>query len=126
MNEYKVYKRNVIGELKAFSDRSFQEIAWFENDQGLSTSFNATASDLFDDFFLEKALYDKDVIVFSTAADQALRCLNDAVDAVGYDRLDTELINAPDMQIVREKAAIALALVIASDGSESTEEIIEE
>jgi hypothetical protein len=124
MTQYTIYKKNVMEALIFLSDYAFQKIAWFDNNEGLSYSFNDNISDLFDDFKLEQALHDN-VVVFGRPADQALRALNLAVENVGYDRDEVELIDAPDMQIVREKAAIALALVKASDGLESTIEIIE-
>ena len=126
MSKYRIYKKNVIEVLEYLSSYDFQKIAWFENDQGLMYSFNENVSDLFDDFYLEKALYDEGVIVFSKDADQALRDLNDVVEKIdGRDYREEVLIELPEMQIIREKAAIALALIEASDGSESTVEIIE-
>lgn len=124
MSKYRVYKTNVIEVLGYFSDREFQSIAWFENDKGLCYSFIDNANDLFDDCNLKEALYDN-VIVFSKAADQALRDLSNAVDLVDEFQSDEQILNSPEMQVVREKAAIALQLVLASDGSESTVEIVE-
>ena len=115
--------------LKALADYDFQKIAWFENEKGLMYSFSNNISDLFDDYYLEEALYDDTVIVFGVSADKALRELNDSVETVirkGYLRKsESFLIQSTEMQIVREIAAKALALVEASDGSESTVEIIE-
>ncbi len=81
---------------------------------------------MFDDFHLEKALYDDGVIVFSREADQAIRDLNDEVVKIdSYDYSEEVLIALPEMQIIREKAAKALELVKVSDGRESTVEIVE-
>lgn len=125
MSGYKIYKKNIVEELECLSSYDFQKVAWFDNDKGLSYSFNDNVNDLFDDFYLEKALYDN-VIVFGKDADQALRELNIAVSEIdGDDYTESELIDLPQMQIIREKAAKALALVQASDGSESTVEIVE-
>lgn len=125
MSKYKVFRNHIIQSLHELSDYNFQRIAWFPNDQGLSSDFADDVCAVFEVSNLEGAIYDKGTVVFSKAADQALRELNALCDAVGYHRLDTELINAPDMQAVRDKAAEALELVKASDGSESTEEIVE-
>ena len=125
MAEYLIYRNNVIEELQALSDRSFQEVAWFENDQGLAYFFNDIVNDIFDDFNLEKALYEEGVTVFSRDADVALRDLNDAVELIGADVPESVIIDLPEMEVVRQKAAKALALVLASDGSESTVEIVE-
>ncbi len=126
MTKYRIYKKNVTEALEALSSYDFQRIAWFENDQGLMYSFNENVSDLFDDFYLEKALYDNHVVVFGEETDKALRELNDAVEEiVGNDYSEEVLINLPKMQIIREKAAKALALVKVSDGKESTVEIME-
>ncbi|MFO0109701.1 MAG: hypothetical protein ACK52W_04100 [Alphaproteobacteria bacterium] len=126
MTEYRIYKSNVLQALKNLSSYDFQRIAWFENDQGLMYSFNENVSDLFDDFHLEEALYEDGVIVFSSRADHALRDLNEAVEKInGRDYREEVLIALPEMQIVRQKAAYALALIQASDGKESTVEIIE-
>ncbi len=120
----KVYKTVVIESLEDLSNRAFQEVAWFENNQGLSSSFGDDVSAVFEDSALEHALNAGD-IVFGEAADTALRELNEIVEAIGYDRDDAELIDAPEMDIVRQKAALALELVKASDGVESTVEIVE-
>ena len=129
MTKYTIYKKNVMAALKALADYDFQKIAWFENEKGLMYSFSNNISDLFDDYYLEEALYDDTVIVFGVSADKALRELNDSVETVirkGYLRKsESFLIQSTEMQIVREIAAKALALVEASDGSESTVEIIE-
>ncbi|MFW0777117.1 MAG: hypothetical protein ACN2B6_05300 [Rickettsiales bacterium] len=125
MSSYTIYKENIIEELEALSSYEFQRIAWFENDQGISYLYNEIVSDLFDDFHLDEALDDQ-VIIFSNQADNALRELREATDKIdGNNYPESKLIDLPNMQIVREKAAKALALIQASDGSESTVEIIE-
>ena len=126
MKPYTIYKRNVIEALHDLSSLEFQNVAWFPNNQGLSSDFTDDVNAVFDDFRLLKALHATNMIVFSVQADQALRELNEICDDVGYDKNEYDLIHSPNMQIVREKAAKALALVLASDGSESTVEIIEE
>lgn len=124
MKKYTIYKKNVMDVLAKLADYEFQRVAWFANNQGLSYSFNENVNDLFEDFHLEQALYDN-VVVFSAAADQALRDLNDAVETIDGDSYpETVLLNSSEMQTIREKAARALALIHASDGSESTVEIL--
>ncbi len=121
---YKVYKFNVIEGLESLASYDFQKIAWFENNQGIVSSFEIMTSLVFEASALEVALYKQ--VVFSQKADIALRELNELVENIGYNKDERELINSPEMEIVRQKAAEALVLVIASDGSESTVEIVEE
>ncbi len=119
----KVYKFNVIDGLQHLFSKEWQIEAWIkEND--IWSSFVDEVETVFLDSGLEGIL-DKETI-FGKEADQALRELNIMVDAIGYDRDERELIDAPEMEAVRQKAAEALALVLASDGSESTVEIIGE
>jgi hypothetical protein len=122
----KVYKENIIEGLKQLSDREFQRIAWFENDQGLSSSFIDDVNGVFDETGLDYA-FNKDKCVFGAEADNALKDLDKDTKAIDeLNQSDSEIFYSSEMQIIREKAAIALALVLASDGSESTVEIIEE
>ena len=118
----KVYKFNVIAGLESLASHDFQKVAWFENDQGIVSSYGDMVSLVFEASALEEPLYKR--IVFSKKADNALRELDSMVEAIGYDRDERELIDSPEMEAVRQKAAEALALVKASDGSESTVEII--
>lgn len=46
--------------------------------------------------------------------------ISDLIDDINEDRPQEEIINDPKMEIVRQKAAMALELIKASDGSEST------
>lgn len=124
MRKRKVYKNVLVKALKDLSDIDFQKIAWFENDQALSSSFADDVNAVFDDTGLEIALKNNEII-FGKAADVVLHELGKAIDAVNEFRPEEEIINDPLMQVVREKAAKALELIKASDGSESTVEIIE-
>ncbi len=118
-----VYKKNVMQGLKDLASRQFQLIAWFDNDQGLSSAFSEDVEAVFMDTGLEAAL-DAGEVVFGKEADAALRDLDKTCDTVGYHRDERELVNSPEMEIVRQKAAKALALIEASDGRESTVEIL--
>ncbi|MEK6745701.1 MAG: hypothetical protein AABY33_01535 [Pseudomonadota bacterium] len=120
----KIYKTNIIKGLEDLASYHFQKIAWFENDQGLSSSFSEDVEAVFMDTGLEDAL-DANEIVFGKEVDEALRDLDKTVDGIGYHRDERELINSPEMRIVRVKAAKVLELIKASDGRESTVEIIE-
>ena len=119
----KVYKANIIEGLKYLSDYDLQRLAWIE-DPDICSSFSDEVAIVFEENGLEKAL-DQGKTVFGKKADSALRELNEEVEHIGYNRPEKELIDSPEMQIVREKAAHALELILKSDGSESTVEIIE-
>ena len=58
----KVYKTNVIEGLKDLASRDFQAVAWFENDQGLSSSYADDVNAVFDDTGLDTALGSVDVL----------------------------------------------------------------
>lgn len=121
---YRIYRNNVIEALKYLSDYEFQRIAWFSNDQNLIASYNENVMWVFDDTTLSDALKSGKV-VFSNAADAALRDLEKATDKIdGLDYSEEELIDMPEMQIIREKAAYALRLINETDGRESTVEMI--
>ncbi len=120
-----VYKKNIIEGLERISNRSLQAIAWFENDQGLSSSFIDEVNAVFDETGLAYA-FDNNRVVFDIRSDNSLKELDAVINIIDETQTDIEIFHSPQMQIVREKAAKALALVLASDGSESTVEIIEE
>ncbi len=56
MSEYRIYKKNVVEALEYLSIYELQKLSWFPNNQGLMYCFNENVSDVFDDFYLEKAL----------------------------------------------------------------------
>ena len=122
---FKIYKNNVIEALQMLSDYQFQKLAWFLNDRGVVTSYNENVMWVFDDTALGDAL-DEGEVIFGANADNALRDLESETDKIeGDDYLEEEIIDMPQMQVIREKAARALELVLQSDGSESTVEIVE-
>ena len=126
MNTSSIYKNNIVEALEHLSNYAFQRIAWFENDQGLSYSFNENVLDLFYDSTLDDAI-ESGHIVFSKDADNMLVRLEQETRLLDDNDYNANvLINLPQMQIIRELAAQALALVLASDGSESTVEIIQD
>jgi hypothetical protein len=108
--------------LEHLSDYEFQKVAW-TYESNIYSSYSDEVEAVFDEG-LEDALYSGH-IVFGKAADKALRRLNKKIEAVGYERNDEELIDSQEMVIIRERAAKALELVLKSDGSESTVEIVE-
>lgn len=125
MSKYISYKNNVVDALEALADKELQKVLWFPNDKGLMYSYTDSISDLFDDCSLEEAIYDHGVILYSKLADEALRQLETEIRKLNaYDYSEEALIELPHMEIIREKAAYALKLVLACDGSESTEKII--
>jgi hypothetical protein len=119
-----MYIENLIEDLRSLASREFQEVAWYENDLGAMTSFRDDVSDIFDDHNFKELLYKKGDVVISKEVHQALRDLDNVVDHVGYERSEDEIINSPEMEIVRQKAAKTLELIKASDGSESTVDFI--
>lgn len=122
---FRIYKNNIIRALEALSSYEYQKAAWFENNQGLSYSYNENALDLFYDSSLDKALKSGE-IVFGIVVDAILSELESMVDKINANNYKAEeLINSPEMRIIREKATLALESVKSSDGSESTVEIIE-
>ena len=124
MSDVIIYRKNVEEALFHLSDYDSQVNSWFENDKGLMSSFGDDVEAVFQDTGLEYAL-NKGEIIFDKLTDESLLSLNSEVERVGYDRSEEELIDSPEMDIIRAKAAKALALVQASDASESTVEIRE-
>lgn len=122
----KIYKGNIIGILKELADKDYQEKVWLYTAlvPGMTISFTEAANMLFDDCVVGDYLKGGEVL-FDKRTTQALRELHHATDAVDEYRPQEVIINDPLMEIVREKAAKALALIQASDGRESTVEIIE-
>jgi len=118
-----VYKTNIIEGLRDLSSYTFQKVAWFENDQGLCSSFSDDDAAVFEDTGLESALKAGE-IVFGKEADDVLRKLNEMIYAIGYKRDERELIDAPEMQAVREQALVCLRAIEACDLSESTVELV--
>lgn len=120
----RIFKNNVIEALEALSSYAFQKTAWFENDRGLSYSYNENILDLFYDSQLDEALKASEA-VFGKEADDALRDLEAASNKLdGDDHSDIILIDLPQMQMIREKAARALALIKTSTGEGSTVELL--
>lgn len=123
---YKTYKKILVQALKELADIDYQKRIWL-NTGGkpiMTLSFVEAANNVFDDALITDVL-ENNQIVFDKKVTQALRELDQAVDAVNEYRPEEEIINDPLMEIVRQKSAKALALIEASDGRESTVEIVE-
>ncbi len=122
----RIYKGNIVHILQGLSDRDYQEGVWLNrnNPKGLVDSFVEAANMLFDDCVVGDYLEEGEIL-FDRATTAALHELNDAVTVVDEYRTEEEIINDPLMEVVRQKAAKVLALIEASDGKESTVEIIE-
>ncbi len=116
---YDMYKNNTVEALEDLASYDRQKLTWFDNDQGLSSSFLDDVEWVFD-FYILDMLYDGNAVVFNKNADNVLRELNEACDEIGYNRYGVEFLNSPELQAVREIAARALVLVKADDGTEST------
>lgn len=68
-----VYKKNVMQGLKDLASRQFQLIAWFDNDQGLSSAFSEDVEAVFMDTGLEAAL-DAGEVVFQNSLILKYQC----------------------------------------------------
>lgn len=128
----RVYKGNIVNILQGLSDRNYQEGVWLgkNNPEGLVDCYGEATCMLFDDCVVGDYLKDGEIL-FDRATTAAFHELDAAVDAVsesdeeGNFRHEEEIINDPLMEVVRQKAAKVLTLIEASDGKESTVEIIE-
>jgi len=120
----RIFKNNIIEALEALSSYAFQKTAWFDNNQGLSYSYNENILDLFYDSMLDEVLKAGEV-VFGKDADDLLRDLELATAKLdGSDYSEAALIDLPQMQIIREKAAHALALIKAGWGGRSSVDLV--
>lgn len=120
----KVYRSNILEGLRYLSSKELQKIAWFENDQGICSSFNDEVAIVYEENGLEDA-FKAGHIVFSREADNALRLLDKMVMEIDDYRDERDLIDSPEMELIRQMAAQCIALIEASDGSESTVELID-
>ena len=127
----RIYKGNIVHILKGLSDREYQEGIWLNrnNPKGLADSFVEAVCMLFDDcvvgYYLKEGeiLFDRKTTMAFHDLDSALEAV-DASDKNGDYRSQEEIINDPLMEIVRQKAAKVLSLIEASDGRESTVDIL--
>jgi hypothetical protein len=109
-----VYIKNLIEALEDLSNYDSQKISWFPNDQNLCSSYVEDVIAVFDGSGLDAALSTGEVI-FDIATDKALRDLEESTNSIDeFTQSDEEILDSPEMAIVREKAAIALQLVKAS------------
>lgn len=120
----KIYKGNIVRILQGLSDRGYQERVWLNRDsRGIVDSFVEAANMLFDDCVVGDYLEEGEIL-FDRATTMTLRELHSAVQAVDEFRSQEEIIHDPKMEIVRQKAAKVLALIEASNGRESTVDIL--
>lgn len=124
--KWKVHKGILVSALKELADKDYQQRIWLNTGDTpvFTLSFVEATINVFDDACVINALQEG-YVIFDQKVTQALWELHDATDAVDEYRLEEEIINDPLMEVVRQKAAKALALIEASDGRESTVEIIE-
>ncbi|TAE34223.1 MAG: hypothetical protein EAY65_03000 [Alphaproteobacteria bacterium] len=122
-----IYKKFIIEGLKELSDRDFQEKIWTntDNPEGLVASFTEAFIQLFEDSLVINAI-EAGEIVLDKKVTLALKELYNLTVPIDDYRAPKEIISDPRMILVRQKAAEALALVLMSDGSESTVDIIDE
>jgi hypothetical protein len=119
----KVYKSNIVDALRMLADYKLQKATW-PHGTDVWSSFNDEIEAVFLDSGVEEMLGQGEV-VFGSKADAALKELLEVADSIGYHRDEHEIVHTPEMAVLRQKAAYALALIEASDGKESTVEIIE-
>lgn len=117
----KMYLENVIDILRDLSDKEYQINIWLNtnNPDNLVDSFVESANMLFDGEIFDEWFEDDEIIV-SKEVTKILQELSDIIDDIDEYRPEEEIINDPLMDAVRQKAAEALELIKASDGSEST------
>ncbi len=120
MNQY-IYIENVIEILQELSDKEYQLNIWLNtnNPNNWIGSFIDAANTLFDDCIIGSLLEENEVII-SKNITKIFQELSDIIDDIDEYRPDVEIINSPEMEMVRHKAAHILELIRASDGSEST------
>ncbi len=125
-SNFKIYKKILLQGLEELSDINFQKRIWLntDNPDNLVASFIEAVINVFDDALVKDALENEQIII-NQSVTTALAELHDATDAVNEFRPTEDIIADPLMDIVRQKAALALELVKASDGAESTVEIVE-
>ncbi len=123
-SDRQIYIENVIEDLQELADKEYQVNIWLNtnNPNNFIGSFYECASALYDDCIIEDLLKNGEIIISRdvTKVLQEISELIDKIDNIRGYRPEEEIINDPKMQIVREKAAYALKLIKASDGSEST------
>lgn len=124
--DYAILKNILIESLEELSDRDFQERIWAnkDNPNGYIASFTEADINVFDDAVVIDPLREGEIL-FDQKVTKALWELHTATAAIDDNRPPEEIINDPLMEIVRQKAARVLELIKASDGSESTVEIVE-
>ena len=122
-----IYKENIEGILSELSDGNYQERVWVQasHEDGMTISFVESINMLFDDCLVGDYLAAGEIL-FDRKVTEALRELDKAQEAIDEFRPEEAIITDPLMESVRQKAATALALIEASDGRESTVEIITE
>lgn len=126
MKKNKIFKQNVEKALEDLANPSFSRtISTAEGNKIWYFSFAELVLAVFDDTALSNIIEEGET-VFSKEADAALKDLDESTNAIDeLTQTDEEIFNSPEMEVVRQKAARALELVRASDGSESTVEIVE-
>lgn len=120
----KIYSKIFFKALKNLSSYERQKNSWFRNQEGNMSSFTEDVINLYDDALVSEAI-ENGQIIYSQQVNNALLGLEKTTNMVDEFQPEADIINDPAMQVVREKAAEVLALIEASDGSESTVEIVE-
>lgn len=118
--------------MSELADRDYQVRVWvnYVEKAVMTLSYGEAICMLFDDCVVGDYLKDREIL-FDRATTAAFHELDIAVNAVsesdekGNFRPREEILNDPLMEVIRQKAAKVLALIQASDGKESTIEIIE-
>ncbi|MDE3016585.1 MAG: hypothetical protein KGI29_06680 [Pseudomonadota bacterium] len=114
-----VYKNNVLESLQVMADYNFQKQALLNPSGPYIWLFIENYYGVFEDSGLLDALKSKQPI-FGKRVDDALWDLYDATGKVDETLPGIAIVDSPAMQIVREKAARALQLVLQSKKPENT------
>ena len=107
-------KHDVLDCLRELSNAQFQRRVWLASSGPEVSSFSEAVCQLFDDTGLGDAL-DRGSPVFSAAADSTLKNLMQAASRVDRSLSPGSLIDAPQMDLIRNLAAMAIEQISAAN-----------
>jgi len=105
-----IWKDKIIDGLRGLADYNYQKKALLNPTGPVMWLFVEDYQDIFEDTGLLAALK-ANQLVFGKSADQALRDLEYAMHQIDSNLSDMVIVDLPEMQIVRQKAAKALKLI---------------
>ena len=119
--KFKIFQDILIPALENLASEAHQRYTWFPNAEGDMSSLIEDVNNVFNDASVTDAL-ENNQIIYDRKVTEALRELDDAQAPVNEDRDPEEIINDPQMQVVREKAARVLELIKVSEREGNTVE----